>query len=235
MQSGMTQPQIDIISAARKMARKARNDPEFAQMMAEHGYDQASWDLLDQLIATAAELSRARAEAEAAKLGATDLVKQQRAVVWDLAQRLKNICYIIFQGQTEILSRLGLHRSRRDDSGDTSYRPHITRNTKSDILIPFLRNLVTVIETSPEMASLLAKNGFPAGKLAALVAAIDALAEALHLQEEAAINRTEARLKRDGAFKALAKWVRCAQQTQEDEEEEERREMEAGPVSVFDL
>jgi hypothetical protein len=51
-------------------------------MMAEHGYDEASWDHFDQLIATADELSRARVEAEAAKLGATDSVKQQRIIAW---------------------------------------------------------------------------------------------------------------------------------------------------------
>jgi hypothetical protein len=110
----------------------------------------------------------------------------------------------------------------------------MTRDTKLDILIPWLRNLVTVIQSSPEIASLLAKNGFPADKVAALASAIDALSEVQHVQEEATLNRTEACLKRDGAFKALAKWLRCAQQTQEDEEEE-RREMEAGPVSVFEL
>jgi hypothetical protein len=44
-----------------------------------------------------------------------------------------------------------------------------------------------------------------------------------------------ARLKRDGAFNALAKWLRCAQQTQEDGEEEKHHKMVAGPVSVFDL
>jgi hypothetical protein len=234
MNNGMTKPQTETMSDALKIVRKARNDPEFAQMMADHGYDEASWDHFDQLIATAAESSRARVEAEAVKLGATDGVKQQRIMVWDLAQRLKNICYIVFQGQTEILTRLGLHRSRRDGS-DTSYRPNITRDTKLDILIPWLRNLVTVIQASPEIASLLAKNGFPADKVAALASAIDALDEARHGQEEATLNRTEVRLKRDGAFKALAKWLRCAQETADDEEEEERREMEAGPVSVFDL
>jgi hypothetical protein len=68
-----------------------------------------------------------------------------------------------------------------------------------------------MIESSPEIGSLLAKNGFPADKVAALAAAIDALAEAQHVQEETTLNRTEARLKRDGAFNALAKWLRCAQ------------------------
>jgi hypothetical protein len=177
-------------------------------------------------------LSYALAEAEAAKLGATDAVKQLRIVVWELAQRLKNICYIVFQGQTELLGRLGLHRSRRDSS-DASYRPDMTRDTKLDILIPWLRNLVRVVQTSPEIASPLAKNGFPAEKLAELAAAIEALAEAQHVQEEATLNRTEACLKRNGAFKALAKWLRCAQSIQAGEEQEERREMEAGPVLVF--
>jgi hypothetical protein len=222
------------MSEARKMARKARNDPEFARMMADHGYDQAGWDHFDELITTADALSGARAEAEAAKLGATDAVKQQRLEVWELAQRLKNICYIVFRGQTEILGRLGLHRSRRDSS-DTSYRPTMTRDTNLDILIPWLRSFVKVAQTGPEIASALARNGFPAEKLAQLAAAIEALAEAQHVQEEATLDRTEACLKRNGAFKALTQWLRCAQRIQAGEEQEEHREMETGPVLEFGL
>ena len=229
MQTGMTQDQTNIMSEARSLAHKAKTNPEFVQLMAEHGYDQASWGYFDELIATAAESAYIRAQAEATKLGGTDTLQQQRVGVWRLAQRLITICYVVFKGQTELLIRLGLHRSRRDGS-DTSYRPKMTCDTPLETLIPWLRNLFAVAQTSPEIAAVLAKHGFPAAKLAECAAALEALAEAHHTREQATINRTEACLKRNGAFNALAKWLRCAQRTQEDIEREERRTMANGPV-----
>jgi hypothetical protein len=226
--NGLTKDQKDTLTDAKKLLRKAKSDPDFAEAMAEHAYDEASWDHFEELITTAETLARARGEAEAIKLGATNTVEEKRGEAWQPAQRLMNICYTLFDKQTELLGRLGLHGSRRDDNG--SYHPDISRDTALDILIPWMQNLFDVAQTYPEISSVLAKNGFPPAQLAAGAAAVTALIEARAFQEEASLNRTKACLKRDGAFKILLKWLRCAQRTEADIEKEARREMEAGLV-----
>lgn len=228
MKNGMTKKQTETMDGALKMLRKAKTDSAFAQAMAEHGYDEASWAHFEELITAAETSAWARAEAEAIKLGATNTVEEKRGEAWQPAQRLMNISYTLFDKQTELLGRLGLHRSRRDDNG--SYHPDISRDTTLSILIPWLQNLFNVAQTYPEISSVLAKNGFPPDQLAAGAAAVTALIEAKHFQDETKLKRTAACLKRNGAFKVLTKWFRCAQRIEADIEKEARREMEAGLV-----
>jgi hypothetical protein len=97
-----------------------------------------------------------------------------------------------------------------------------------DILIPWLRNLFAVPQADPAIAAVLAQHGFPAEKLAECSAAVEDLAETVHRRDQAAIARSEACLKRNGAFNALATWLHCAQRTKQDIEQDERRAMANG-------
>jgi hypothetical protein len=230
----MTKDQKTIMSQAQELAHQAKTEPEFVQAMAEHGYDEAGWAHFDDLIAASDGSARARAEAEADKLGGTDTVHQKRDAVWRLASRLMSICYMIFKGQTDLLVRLGLHRCRRDGSSG-SYRPEIHRAAKLEILIPWLRNLFAVAQTHPEIAAGLARNGFPAEKLAECAAAVEDLAATVHRRDQATITFSEACLKRNGAFNALAKWLHCAQRTKADIERDERRDMANGSSLGLEL
>jgi hypothetical protein len=153
-----------------------------------------------------------------------------RLRIWDCDQAVvSEVCYFVFKGRTELLSRLGLHRSRRNGSTG-SYRPEIYQEAKLAILIPRLPNLFTVAQSHPEIAAVLARHGFPPARLTAGAAAVEDLAETIHFRDQATINRTEARLKRDGAFNTLNQWLRCAQRTKADIEPDQRREMENGPA-----
>jgi hypothetical protein len=228
MQTGMTKRQKTIMSDTRELAHQVKTEPDFVEAMAEHGYDEASWTQFFELIDAADGAATARVDAEADKLGGTNTLHQKRDAVWRLASRLMSICYVIFKGQTDLLIRMGLHRSRRQDGSTGSYHPEIHRGTKIEILIPWLRNLFAVPQAHPEMAAVLARNGFPAERLAECSAAVEDLAETVHRRDQAAIFFSEACLKRNGAFSALATWLHCAQRTKADIEQDERRAMENG-------
>ena len=104
-----------------------------------------------------------------------------------------------------------------------------------EILIPWLRNLFAVPQADPAIVAVLAKRGFPAEKLAECSAAVEDLAETIHRRDQAAVARSEACLKRNGAFNALAEWLYCAQRTKQDIEQDERHDMENGSPLGLDL
>jgi hypothetical protein len=61
------------------------------------------------------------------------------------------------------------------------------------------------------------------------------LAETVHRRDQATIVRSEACLKHNGAFNALATWLHCAQHTKQDIERDKRRDMENGSSLDLDL
>jgi len=226
--NGMTKEQKIIMSDARELAHQVKTEPDFVEAMAEHGFDEASWTLFFELIDAADESANARVKTEARKVGGTNMIHKKRDAIWRLASRLMSICYVVFKGQTHILIEMGLHRSRRPDSSTGSYHPEIHQRAPMEILIPWLRNLFAVPQADPAIAAVLAKHGFPAEKLAECSAAVEDLAETVHRRDQAAIFRSEACLKRNGAFNTLAEWLYCAQRTKKDIEQDERRDMENG-------
>jgi hypothetical protein len=234
-QTGMTKQQKIIMSESHELAHQVKTEPDFVDAMAEHGFDEASWTLFFELIDTADGAANARINAEAKKVGGTNKIHKKRDALWRLASRLISICYVVFKGQTELLIRMGLHRSRRQDGSTGSYRPEIHKGARLEILIPWLRNLFAVPQADPAIAAALAKKGFPAEKLAECSAAVEDLAETVHRRDQATISRSEACLKRNGAFSALGEWLHCAQRTKADIERDERRAMENGSSMGLDL
>jgi hypothetical protein len=231
----MTKHQTAIMSDARDLAHQVKTEPDLIEAMAEHGYDEVSWTLFFELIDTADGAANARVKAEAKKVGGTNLIHQKRDALWRLASRLMSICYVVFKGQTHLLIEMGLHRRRRPDGSSGSYHPEIHQRAKMEILIPWLRNLFAVPQADPALTAVLAKKGFPAEKLAECSAAVEVLAETVHRRDQATISRSEACLKRNGAFNSLAEWLHCAQRTKADIERDERRDMENGSTPGLDL
>jgi hypothetical protein len=117
--SGLTKEQKVVIQEAEQLWREVQADPRFAESMRGQGYDQESWSHGTALVNALKTAGRAREEAKAAQLGATNTYNHQHERTWNRGKTLAQNCMTHFQGQTEWLQTLGLHRRRKGESGDS--------------------------------------------------------------------------------------------------------------------
>ncbi|MCB9077035.1 MAG: hypothetical protein H6631_05560 [Anaerolineaceae bacterium] len=210
MAGGLTQRQQDIIHEGEQLLHEARYDPHFAETMRGRGYDEASWAHGQVLLEAVKATGRAFEQAQSAKLGATNTVKQRRDQMWTHSSTLSQSCVALFQGQTDYLNALGLHGGRKD-STEVSRISKPKKQGKVEHVLSWQRNLFEVAQNHTGIAPVLAANGFPAEILAQGAAAVEVLVRAEHEQEQAKANVSQRRIERDAAYKVFRTWLRCTQ------------------------
>lgn len=228
---GMNKGQLKIIGETEQLLDEARHDPHFAESMKARGYTEESWTHGQDLLTAAKSAGRAKEEAESAKLGATNAFERQRDQLWRQSSMLAKTCETMFQGQTECLNALGLHGKRKDGNG-TSEISKPNKTGKLDVVVNWQRNLYETAQNKPEIASVLAANGFPAEMLAQGAAGVETLVQINHQQERAKAAVTQRSKERDAAFKTLTQWLRCAQRAAELAREESERSLLGGSLRV---
>lgn len=207
---GFTQRQQLVVYEAEQLLHKINEQPQLALMMHERGYDDASWAHGAALLDAVKEAARVYAQAQSARLRATNRFRQQRDLIWAHSSTLAQSCVTLFQGQTDYLNALGLHGRRKDENGtSTISRPH--KHSKVEQVVSWQRNLFEVAQSHPQIASNLATHGFPPERLVEGAAGVEALARAEFVQEQAKATVTQRRIERDAAFKDLRTWLRCVQ------------------------
>ena len=200
MSGGFTQEQKAIIGETERLLHEARYDPAFAENMRERGYNEESWAYGESLLNTAKGAGRAKEKAESTKLGATNSYMSQREKMWQQSSSLARTCVVLFQGQTDRLNALGLHKRRKNGNG-TSEISRPRRTAKLDEVVAWQRNLFEVAQNQPEIAAALATNGFPAEMLEQGASEVEALVRANNVQEQAKTAAVQRRKERDAAFK----------------------------------
>ena len=211
MSGGFTQEQKAVIGETERLLHEARYDPFFAEKMRDRGYNEESWAYGESLLNTAKITGRAKEKADSTKLGATNKYMSQREKIWQQSSSLARTCVVLFQGQTERLNALGLHKRRKDGNG-TSEISRPRRTAKLDEVVAWERNLFDVAQNQTEIASMLATNGFPAESLAEGASGVEALVHANNVQEQAKTAAVQRRTERDAAFKVLVQWLRCVKE-----------------------
>ncbi|MCB0198259.1 MAG: hypothetical protein KDJ65_40330, partial [Anaerolineae bacterium] len=158
------------------------------------------WAYGESLLNTAKGAGRAKEKAESTKLGATNSYMSQREKMWQQSSSLARTCVVLFQGQTDRLNALGLHKRRKNGNG-TSEISRPRRTAKLDEVVAWQRNLFEVAQNQPEIAAALATNGFPAEMLEQGASEVEALVRANNVQEQAKTAAVQRRKERDAAFK----------------------------------
>lgn len=207
--SGLTKQQKAIIKEAEHLRRSVQADAQFAEAMRNQGYDETSWSQGTALVKALKAAGRAREEAIASQLGATNAYKHQHDQTWGRGKTLSDNCMTHFQGQTDLLQMLGLHRRRKEENGD-SWGIRIDKRSPLDEIVFHLRNLYQVAQTQTEIATVLAGHGFPGDILATGAAEVEALVAANDTQENAKAEVLRLRQERDETYMTLKKWVQCA-------------------------
>ena len=162
---GMTQDQVKIVGETEQLLHDARYNPHFAEMMRERGYNEESWAYGETLLAEGKTAGSMKEKADAAKLGATNTYERQRDQIWKHSRMLAKTCETLFQGNMEWLGQLGLHGKRKDGNG-TSQIARPNKSAKLDLMVTWQRNLFDMAQNTPEIAAILANNGYPADMLA---------------------------------------------------------------------
>ena len=221
MAGGFTQEQKTIIGETERLLHEARYNPYFAEKMRARGYDEESWAYGESLLEMAKSAGRAKEQADSAKLKATNSYERQREQIWLQSSALTRTCILLFQGRADWLNALGLHRGRKGDDG-TSRISKPRKTAKLDIVVAWQRNLFEVAQNQPEIASMLAKNGFPGETLAQGASGVEALVHTNNMQEQAKAAAVQHRKERDAAFKILVQWLRCVKEVADLVKKEDR-------------
>lgn len=212
MSTGLTKDQKDTVAKFEELRREARNDPQFAEAMQGRSYDEAGWNHGAELAKALKAAGRAREEAESNRLGTTNDYYAQLDVTWAHGKALAKSCIVQFQGHTDWLNDLGLHRRRKNGGGEDSRIIHLNKNSPIEEIISFLGTLHEVAANHETMAAILAKNGFPAEVLAQGAAEVEALEAALIARNEARAAIPRSIEARNQVFEALLKWLNCAEE-----------------------
>ena len=209
MVNGITKKQKTVLERAEALLREARTDADFAEAMRARGYDEAGWSQLEGLIGQLKTAARSREEAKSIQYGATNIFNHQLDLTWEHGKALADNCITEFQGYTDWLQALGLHRRRRGENGE-SWIIRLQKHSPLNEVVTFLRHLYDVAQHHEEIAAILATKGFPGDILAAGAAEVEALVAADQAQEAAKAEVMRWREGRDEVFVALRKWYDCA-------------------------
>ncbi|MGC1375227.1 MAG: hypothetical protein WA821_03335 [Anaerolineales bacterium] len=181
----------NLITEARLMIEKARDDAEIAATLAGRGYDAAA-------LAQGLALQQAAHEAYAARQAAMSAQKKASTAA-EQALAAAHSVYMDFRETA---------RANFSDS-DTRTALGLTGKTPGD-----MEKFITTARISYEAAqaepyqSTLATYGFPAAAIASALAALDALAEASKAQDDAISSAVKTTTARDAAVNALEHWIK---------------------------
>jgi hypothetical protein len=209
--TGLTRDQRNLLAELVELLREARKDPQFAEAMRPHGYDEAGWAYGEELAKRLRAAGRARAEAKSAELGTTGAYRRQLSLTWAHGRALVKACVVLFQGHTDWLQLLGLHRCRKGN-GEESWIIRLQKRSPLDEIGSFLRTLYEVALSHAEMAAILARHGFPAAILIQGAAEVEALVEASVAKEVAKAAVPRVIDERDVLYEVALKWLRCTQE-----------------------
>jgi hypothetical protein len=201
----MTQELERLLHLAETFATNGQTNPEVATAMAAYGYDADRWAEGQTYLETARDKVRVNEAAFAAQLGATDAFKTAFDAAWDQTHALAHLCAALFAGQTETLRLLGLHQRRDGTSGESELAWPQTRRLAH--FLAWARNLYAVAQSNSQVAALLAEYGYPADRLAAEAADVEAVAQADSAQEIAKAQVQQSTVERDETVDALRAWL----------------------------
>lgn len=210
MTTGMRQKQEDLYNKTLALFDEVSDKAWLAEGMREHGYDADRWAFGEALAATAHDLARARAVAEATQLGATDTFNRMFDRAWPHFQLAIQTSVDVLQGQTEYLDLLGLHEARQNGVSQIS-KPGKRDNDEQTLA--WLDNYYEVALDHPAIAATLTANNLPPAKLAKDAAWVRDLKQANRHKEQAITAKSRAVKDRNDAFEQLRPWLRRAQRT----------------------
>ena len=207
---GMTKKLEQALYKTEQMITNGQSHPEVAAAMAAYGYDGDRWAEGQTLADAAKSQAQANEAAFAAQLGATDAFNEAYDEVWDQAQALAHLCASLFEGDTETLTLLGLHKRRDKESSESEIAWPKNRGLPADL--PWASNLYQAAQANSEVAAALASFGYPAERLSEEAAEVDALTQVDNAQESAKAEKQQSIIERDEAVDALHAWRRRTEQ-----------------------
>jgi hypothetical protein len=210
--TGLTKDQIEALAALTALLREAQTDPQFAEAMRAHGYDEAGWAHGKDLGKALRAAGRSREEAKSVQYSLTNAYDHQLDMTWAHGKALAQNCIRLFQGHIDWLQSLGLHRRRKNGSSEESWIIHLRKDSPPDQLVAFLRVLYEVVQNNAEMAAILTKNGFPAEIVARGAAEVEALVATDTAKKEALAAVPQLKVERDHVYEMLRTWLDCAQE-----------------------
>ena len=206
---GMTKALEGLLHRTEAFITNGQANDKVAAAMAEYGYDADRWAEGQALLDEAHAQVRANEEAFAAQLGKTDVFNAAFDEAWDQTQSLAHLCAVLFEGQTETLRLLGLHKRRDETTGESEIAWPQDRALTH--FLPWARNLYAKAEDNEEVSTLLADFGYPAERLSEEGAKVEAMAQADSEQEIAKAEAQQSTVARDEAVDALRAWLRKAE------------------------
>ncbi len=207
---GMTKKLEQALYKTEQMISNGQSHPDAAAAMAAYGYDAARWAEGQALVDAVKSKAQANEAAFAAQLGATDAFDKAYDEAWDQTQALAHLCASLFEGDTETLTLLGLHK-RRDEKTSASEIVW-PKSRRLSAYLPWANNLYQTTQANSEVAATLASFGYPAKRLSEEAAEVDALTQADNAQEIAKAENQQSIVERDQAADALHAWRRRTEQ-----------------------
>ncbi len=204
---GMTKKLEKLLHQTDQMISNSQTHPEVAAAMAKYGYDADRWAEGQALLDAVRDKVQANEAAFAAQLGATDTFNDAFEEVWDQTQSLAHLSATLFEGETETLRLLGLHKRRDESTGESELAwPQKSRSLSA--FVPWANNLYLVAQGNSNIAEMLADFGYPAGRLSEESAEIQAMTQADNAQEIAKAEAQQSTVERDEAVATLQVWLR---------------------------
>ena len=206
--SGMTKELARLVNKCGIFLQNGRSNPEIKAALEKYRFGETQMAAGDGLVAEAKEKAGAFGTAKAMQLGATDDFTRLFDETWDQAQTLAELLAILFDGDTEKLVLLGLHKKRDEKTGDSELA--WPRVQDYSMFLPWARNLYAQAQG---MKAPMVLEYFPAelGQLAEEAAEVEQLADLDHVQENAKAKKQHAREIRDEAAATLKAWWARAQ------------------------
>jgi hypothetical protein len=168
--------------------------------MTEYGYDTDHWaegqDFLDEAYAQV----WANEVAFAAHLGKTDVYNAAFDEAWDQTQSRAHLCAVRFEGQTEALRLLGLHKRRDQTTGKSKIA--WPKNRGLTHFLPWAHNLYTKAQDNEEASTRLTDFGYPVERLSEEAVAVEAVAQADSEQKITKAEAQQSTVARDEAVDA---------------------------------
>ncbi len=205
---GMTKRVERLVYQAEEFVINGQSKQKVVTKMASYGYDAARWAEGQTLLDKLKEKVRVNEAAFATQLGKTDVFNTAFDKAWDQSQSLGLLCAELFKGRIKSLSLLGLHKKRDERTGESRIARPRTRNVVN--FMGWARNLYAVAQENEEIAATLAGFGYPAGRLSAEAADVEAMVRANGEQESAKATMYQSTIDRDEAAKRLKTWLRRA-------------------------
>ncbi len=203
--SGMTKELQKLFYKGEQFLDNAAADPEAASLLAERGIDAAALSEGRGLY-DAAKAAVAQGEGNfATQLQATDDFKAALDASWKETQDVARILASAYEGQTEQLALLGLHKRRDESTGESEVAWPRVKTLPT--YLPWARNLSARITTG-DLAATAARFGYDAETVAAIAARVEAVSDLDDAQERAKAHARQSTEDRNAAAEAFKGWLK---------------------------